>query len=156
PALVKREFPSQTGLLMGLYVSVTMGGAAVAAAVTVPLAEALGGGWRLGLGVWTLPAAAALLLWLAVIAARRRRGLPDGGADGVPASLRGAAVAWQVTAFTGLQSLVFYALLSWLPSVVRSAGMDPVSAGRLTSLLVLVGVPTALLFPSLVTRTARQ
>lgn len=156
PALVKREFPSQTGLLMGLYVSVTMGGAAVAAAVTVPLAEALGGGWRLGLGVWTLPAAAALLLWLAVIASRRRRGLPDDRTDQVPASLLGDPVAWQVTAFMGLQSLVFYALLSWLPSVVRSAGMDPVSAGRLTSLLVLVGVPTALLFPSLVTRTARQ
>lgn len=156
PALVKREFPARTGLLMGLYVGVTMGGAAVAAAVTVPAAEALGRGWRVGLGMWTLPAALAFLVWLAVIASRRRRGLSDDRTDQVPASLLGDAVAWHVTAFMGLQSLVFYAMLSWLPSVVRSAGMAPAAAGRLLSLMVVIGVPTALLFPSLVTRSARQ
>ena len=33
-------------------------------------------------------------------------------------------LAWRVTAFMGLQSLLFYSALSWLPTLLRSEGID--------------------------------
>lgn len=156
PAMVKREFASRTGLMMGLYVGVMVGGAAMAAAIAVPVTEALGQEWRAGLGLWALPAALTFALWLAVAVSRRRRSVPDDRTAEVPASLLRDPVGWQVTTFMGLQSLSFYALVSWLPSLYRSHGTSPEVAGQLLSLLVILGVPTALFFPSLLARSARQ
>lgn len=64
PVLVRRNFPGHTGLMTGLYTSALVGAAALAAAVAVPVADAFGGGWRAGLGIWVAPAAIAILPWL--------------------------------------------------------------------------------------------
>ncbi|MGK5639474.1 CynX/NimT family MFS transporter [Streptomyces sp. URMC 126] len=69
PVVVKRWFPDRVGPMTGLYSMALTGGAAVTAAGTVPLADAMGGSWRPGLAVWALLALAAGLLW-AVIARR--------------------------------------------------------------------------------------
>jgi CP family cyanate transporter-like MFS transporter len=41
----------------------------------------------------------------------------------------------------GLQSLGFYALLAWLPTVAIASGIDPAGAGGLLSLMTIIGVP---------------
>src|SRR3954452_6148711 len=51
PAYVKREFV-RPGAVMGLYSASLNVGAAAGAALTVPVATALGLGWRAGLGMW--------------------------------------------------------------------------------------------------------
>jgi MFS transporter, CP family, cyanate transporter len=153
PVLIKRDFPQRTGLMMGLYVGVMVGAASAAAAVTVPIAEITGWGWRGGLGVWALPALLALLVWVAMV---RGEGGSTARPPAPPSSLLRDGLAWQVTAFMGLQSLGFYALVAWLPAIYRSNGLSPQRAGLLLSLLVLVGVPIALAVPSLVSRTADQ
>lgn len=156
PAIVKRDFERRTGPVMGLYVSVMGAAAAVAAGLTVPIAAALPGGWRAGLGVWAVPAAVASAWWAALAAARRRRPIAVTEPEPLPGSLLRDPIAWQVTGFMGLQSLSFYTLLSWLPSMYRSFGLDPDAAGHLLSLLVLLGIPASLLAPVMVTRGARQ
>src|SRR3954449_4577974 len=65
PAFVKREF-ARPGAVMGMYSASLNIGAAVGAAATVPLATALGIGWRPALGLWLVLALAALVLWLPV------------------------------------------------------------------------------------------
>jgi CP family cyanate transporter-like MFS transporter len=40
-----------------------------------------------------------------------------------------SALAWQVTAFMGTQAIFFYLLVTWLPSIEVSRGIDPVHAG---------------------------
>src|SRR4051812_8415165 len=64
PAYVKREFV-RPGAVMGLYSASLNVGAAAGAALTVPVATALGLSWRAGLGLWLVLALAALVLWLA-------------------------------------------------------------------------------------------
>ncbi|MFD8090045.1 CynX/NimT family MFS transporter [Streptomyces malaysiensis] len=64
PVIVKRWFPDRVGAMTGLYSMGLSLGTAVAAAVTVPMTDALGGSWRAGLGVWALLAAVALVPWL--------------------------------------------------------------------------------------------
>jgi len=63
PVLVRRDFAQRTGTAMALYSTSLIAFAALAAGVTVPVANALGGGWRPGLAVWAIPVAAAALAW---------------------------------------------------------------------------------------------
>ena len=60
PVLVRSNFPERVGLLTGLYSTTLIGFAALAAGVSVPVADAFGGGWRPGLAIWAIPAAFAL------------------------------------------------------------------------------------------------
>lgn len=39
------------------------------------------------------------------------------------------ALGWQVTLFTGMQSLTFYLIVQWLPAIEAEAGVSPESAG---------------------------
>ncbi|ATL81995.1 integral membrane transporter [Streptomyces malaysiensis subsp. malaysiensis] len=91
PVIVKRWFPDRVGAMTGLYSMGLSLGTAVAAAVTVPMTDALGGSWRAGLGVWALLAAVALVPWL-FLARDRTSGAESGpeangpGANGPVAS----------------------------------------------------------------------
>ena len=151
PSLVKREFPAHTGLLMGVYITVMNSGAALGAGVSVPLAQQ-GFGWRGALGIWALPALLAALVWYLL---RGERPVSP-----VAASARGglwrSPLAWQVTLFMGLQSVVFYASIAWLPEVLQSGGLSAAQAGWLVSLMQFVGIPAALFAPILAGRRPAQ
>jgi CP family cyanate transporter-like MFS transporter len=151
PALIKRDFPAGTGTMMGVYTMALSGSAAVAAGLTVPIGVAVGRGWRGALGVWALPAALALLLWLAF-----SRGHTAPEAQRSRSSLLRSPLAWQVTVFFGLQALVFYAVLGWLPSVYRDSGYSAAAAGFVLSLSALVQIPVTLLLPRFAGRASGQ
>jgi CP family cyanate transporter-like MFS transporter len=103
-----------------------------------------------------VPALAAVA-GLAVLA--RARGGGRAGADDRPARrhILRDRVALQVTLFFGLQSLSFYAMLAWLPDVLRDdAGVSPVAAGSLLALAALLGAPASLVVPTLAARRPGQ
>ena len=79
PVVVRRNFPDRTGTAMALYTTSLIGFAALAAGVTVPIANAFGGGWRPGLAVWAIPAAIAAAAWAPALLRRDARppGPPD-------------------------------------------------------------------------------
>ncbi|MEU2876193.1 CynX/NimT family MFS transporter [Streptomyces sp. NPDC007070] len=66
PVIVKRWFPDRVGSMTGLYSMALALGTSTAAAVTVPMTDALGG-WKPGLAVWALLAAVAVLPWLPLL-----------------------------------------------------------------------------------------
>ena len=159
PVLVRRDFPHRTGTAMALYTTSLVGFAALAAGVTVPIADALGGGWRPGLGVWAIPAAVAALAWLPAF--RRRdvdAGVGPGSGAHVPVvrPLLRQPLAWQVTLFFALQSGGFYSTLAWLPDIFRSHGAGDSQAGFLLSLSIVVGLLTSTTVPGLATRVRDQ
>jgi CP family cyanate transporter-like MFS transporter len=161
PGLVKQDFPDRTGWMTGLYSGAMGGMAAVAVAVAVPLADGAGLGWRGSLACWAGPAALAALTWAPM--ARRRDPRPPpgrGGADEaqkpVVGSLWRSGLAWQVTVFMGLQSLVFYSTITWLAEILRDRGLSSSAAGWLVSVAQLAGLVTALAAPPLATRRSSQ
>ena len=175
PVVVRRDFAARTGTAMALYTTSLIGFAALAAGVTVPAADALGGGWRPGLAVWAAPAALAVLAWspsLARLGPGRPRsrgargqsradeeGRAGPGASAPAATVRrllGDRLAWQVTLFFALQSGGFYATLAWLPSIFRSHGAGDTEAGLLLSLTMVVGIATALTIPGAAGRLRDQ
>ena len=66
------------------------------------------------------------------------------------------ALAWQVTAFMGLQSLLYYAALSWLPTIFQDRGDSAVTAGNLLALMGVGNLATSLIVPVLAHRRPGQ
>jgi CP family cyanate transporter-like MFS transporter len=77
-------------------------------------------------------------------------------AAGAPAALRRSALAWQVTAFMGLQSLSYYATLSWFPTMFQDRGTSAVHAGTLLAIMGAGNAVTALGVPALAHRLKDQ
>jgi CP family cyanate transporter-like MFS transporter len=152
PALIKRDFPRHSGTMMGVYTMALSGSAALAAATTVPLGDLLGHGWRGALGVWALLAALALLLWIPFTGGHT----PPPATEPTRGSLLADPLAWQVTVFFGLQSLFFYAMLSWLPSIYREHGYSPAAAGLVLSAATFVQIPISLIVPRFAARARNQ
>jgi MFS transporter, CP family, cyanate transporter len=153
PSLIKRDFAHRTGMMTGLYTMAISGGGALAAGVTVPVAQAAGLGWRFGLAAWALFALVALLCWLPHV---RRAGRPARVGAERAGGLWRDAVAWQVTVYMGLQSLGYFAVTAWLPALLVERGYDPVVAGWLLSLSTVAGIAGATIAPMLATRGRRQ
>ena len=61
-------------------------------------------------------------------------------------------IAWAIVGFFGLQSLGFYALLGWLPTLLIASGQTPAAAGGLLGLATAVGVPAGLVLSSIIGR----
>lgn len=140
PSLVKRDFPLRVSQVTGSYTATQAAFAAVGAAVVVPVAQTSTAGWRLALGVWVglaLIAMAVLLPWL-------RRHRTNGGQSATPEAEHrspwGSALGWQVTAFMGLQSIAFYVLMAWLPTIEQSRGIPATTAGVHLSVFLLISV----------------
>src|SRR5215831_3328732 len=155
PSLVKRRRPARAGVLIGIYLVSMAGGAILGSLIAVPLFQASGGSVPLALGIWALPAAAAVLVWLPQW---RFRTAPAGALPGQHGLLKVSrhALAWQVMAFMGLQSLIYYATLSWFPTLFRDRGAAPEHAGTLLAVMNLGNAATALLIPMLAHRTRDQ
>ncbi len=161
PSLIKRRRPDLAGLLTGLYLMTLTAGAVLGAAIAVPVFAAVGGSaWggsglavRVTLGMWALPALAAALVWLPQL---RFRTVPVPGEGRGVLTMGRFALAWQVMAFMSLQSLSYYATLSWFPTMFRDHGIGAAAAGNLQALMNVGNMVTGLIVPVLAHRLRDQ
>jgi MFS transporter, CP family, cyanate transporter len=159
-SMAKRRWPERAGLLIGIYLTTLSAGAILSSLLSVPLYDS-SGSVQLALGVWAVPAALAVLLWLPQLR-YRTVGLAPAAADGTAAPARAGikvyryALTWQVTAFMGLQSLLYYAALSWLPTIFQDRGDSAITAGNLLALMGVGNLATSLLVPVLAHRRPSQ
>src|SRR5581483_6546493 len=154
-SMIKRRWPERAGVGIGIFLTGLSVGAIVASLISVPFYHASGDSVPLTLGVWAAPAAIAAVLWIPQLAHH------DGEAAATATAatrirVHRHALAWQVTAFMGLQSLLYYAALSWLPTMFRDRGASAVSAGNLLALMGLGNLATSLLIPVLAQRLAQR
>jgi MFS transporter, CP family, cyanate transporter len=156
-SMAKRRWPERAGFLIGIYLTALCVGAILASLLAVPLYHASGDSFRLTLGVWAAPALLAMLLWLPQLR-YAKAGAAQSPATSAPPriAVQRRALAWQVTAFMGLQSLLYYAALSWLPTIFQDRGTSAVTAGNLLALMGVGNLIAAPLAPMLAHRTPGQ
>ena len=152
PVVIKESFPDRIGVVTGIYTAALATGGGLGAAATPPL-DGLLGGWRPALGAWALLGAAALVLWSVgarhgdrTVARRAPRGR----------SLLRSPLAWTVTGLFGLQALVAYTVMGWLPEVFVAAGVERGTAGLLLAIASLFGVPLSLIVAPIAARRPSQ
>ncbi len=179
PGLVKREFPDRAATMTGVYSTTMLVGATLAAGASVPLEHALGGGWQASLGSWSVLALIAAVAWLPQVL--RERGLTAAQASGVTATQAGGVtatqghrmpapasagkpiaglwrtpLAWQISLFMGISSLLVYTLVAWMPTILASHGMSRAEAGLVFAYSNLIQVAGAFLVPLIAGRMTRQ
>lgn len=153
PGLIKRDFAHRTGLMAGLYSMALCAGAALAAGLTVPAERYFDGHWAPALAIWAVPALLAAALWLpharAPEAARHKRKLVSRG-------LWRCALAWQVTLFMVLQSMLSFTVFGWLAPILRDRGVPADTAGMVVSVSVILQTAACLVAPALAVRMRNQ
>ncbi|MFE7594700.1 MFS transporter [Kitasatospora sp. NPDC057512] len=153
PVFVRARFaPRRIGTMTGVYALSMGAGSAVVAALVAPVA-----------GTWSWQAAIAIAVVPAALAAAglapqlRVARTPAGPA--APAGRRRVgrtALAWSLTAFFGVQTLVFYATLAWLPTVLVDAGLSRTTAGTDQAVLILGLAVGGFLAPTLAAARSDQ
>jgi CP family cyanate transporter-like MFS transporter len=163
-SLIKRRWPERAGMLIGLYITALSVGAIAGSVVSVPLWQSSGGSLLLTLGWLAAPAALAALLWLPQLKSQSpasdRTDRADSGRFARSAVSRLAVhrhpLAWQVMLFMGLQSLVYYATLSWLPTILRDRGESAAGAGDLLAVMGVGNLAVSLVVPVIAQRMRAQ
>ncbi len=179
PVIVKRWFPDRVGSMTGLYSMVLALGTSLPAAVTVPMTHALGGNWKLGLAVWAVLAAAAVVPWIPLVREGRERPAPAARSAKASAKAQAPAqtpasasaraaeeqpplritrsrTAWALAVFFGLQATAAYITMGWMPQIFRDAGVSAGTAGLLLAVTMVMGVPLAFVIPRIATRLPHQ
>lgn len=150
PGLIKRDFSQHVARLTGAY-SLTMGAAAaLGSALVVPLALH-GFGWRGALLMLMLFPLLAFLIWLPQWRTTRTANLSSSRALHERGIWR-SPLAWQFTLFLGLNSLIYYVIIGWLPTILISHGYSEAQAGSLHGLLQLATAAPGLAIPLILHR----
>lgn len=155
PGIVKKQFPTKTGLVTGIYSGMLGTGAALSSGLSVPLSQNLGLSWRWALGFWAIFSFIALLIWMPQL----KRNFQVVARRSLGSSLKQlskSGLAWNVAFFMGFQSFTFYIIIAWLPEILQDRGIGAVEAGWLLSLCQGVGVLGTFFIPSWAERLENQ
>ncbi|MFP3123618.1 MFS transporter [Ectobacillus funiculus] len=152
PSLIKQEFPYKVGLMTGVYSASMNMWAAIASGISIPLTQGLGFGWRISLACWILLSLISIAVWIPQLRTHKRRN----SSVHTKESLWHSKLAWNVTMFMGLQSVVFYSVVTWLPAILHQQGVSQSAAGWLLSLAQLASLPPTFIVPIMASRSSNQ
>ncbi|MDR6395932.1 MFS transporter [Herbaspirillum seropedicae] len=142
PSLLKRDFADDLTRMTAIYALTMNSVSALGSVCAVPLATRLGWAWALAAFI-ALPLV-AMLAWLPQL----QRDTRPANVPARAASIWRQPLAWQVTFFLGTNSLVYYVVTAWLPSILAANGYSAVQAGNLHGLMQLASaLPGLLLVP---------
>ncbi|MEV5113103.1 CynX/NimT family MFS transporter [Peribacillus frigoritolerans] len=157
PSLIKHNFARNIGLMTGTYaVSMNLCGA-IGSGISIPLSSSSGLGWAGALGCWGILSLITVFLWMPQL----RRPF-NSGKDVQTAqkdkkiNLWRSGLAWQITFFMGLQSFIFYTVITWMPEILEQKGLNADEAGWMLSIMQLAVIPITFLVPILAGRLQSQ
>lgn len=158
PGYIKTNFPKQIGLMTGIFAVAMNLTAAFASGFSLRLGEWTGLGWQGSLGVWVI---LALLSFMAVffdaLSQKKAWGITENrqATSGIGHIFR-SRLAWYISLFMGIQSLIYYSLISWLPKVLVDYGMPAEDTGWLLFLIQIAMIPIMFIGPILAHRMKDQ
>ncbi|WP_316863940.1 CynX/NimT family MFS transporter [Ralstonia mannitolilytica] len=146
PGIVKRWFPRRVPMALGLYSASLMAGGGLAATLSPRIAHL--GDWHVGLGVWAVPALAALVLWTTA----RPREAAAAVQRGPVLNFFGNRRAWLLAVYFGVTNGGYTSMIAWLPMFYRQLGWSAQDAGGLIGVMTIFQVVGAFTAPMLARR----
>ncbi|WP_088032055.1 CynX/NimT family MFS transporter [Evansella clarkii] len=161
PSIVKTKYPGKIGLITGAYTTTMSAFAAIGTGVSIPLATGLNLGWEGALLFWSVLVVIGLVLWFPQVREARsgKQAAVVAGKNKLPVpgtTIWRSSLAWQVTLFMGLQSFLFYGLITWLPVILHNSGLTLSFSAWVVSIMQIAGLPMTFLTPILATRLKNQ
>lgn len=151
--LIKLRLPEKLGMMTALLATGMSLLAAVAAGLSVPMAVDLNWGWRGSLLFWIVFLVLAIFIWIPQIGRPKVAIQTDVFA---PKNVWKSKLAWQITLFMGAQSVMYFTLITWLPDMLISRGMDPTNAGFISSLMQIVSLIGSYFAPGILLKLKEQ
>ena len=140
--IVAGRIPTRPALGTGAYAGGIVAGSTLAAGLAVPLA--VDDDWRRALFLISLVSIISVVAWVVLVGAGRRDRVAGAVARRLP---WGDPTAWLLVVVFGLQSVLFYGVVSWLPNAFVERGWDEASAGALIGAFNGVGLVTTIGLP---------
>ncbi|HSJ68449.1 MAG TPA: MFS transporter [Anditalea sp.] len=143
---IKVKLPHKIGLMTSIYTTGMTLLAAIASGVSIPLADIPGFGWKGSLLFWALLILLGILFWIPQIKKNKVPVLASDDLD-IPVNIWKSTLAWQVSIFMGVQSLIFFSLITWLPDMLIDRGFTATQSGYIVSGIQIVGLGGSFLAP---------
>ena len=142
PGVVKRWYPKQVPLTMGIYSAFLMAGGGIAATFSPSIAQHYGS-WQAGLGVWLLLPMMALLMWWfrPAEATQTKQG-------NISVNFFNNRRAWLLASYFGLANAGYACIIAFLPTYARGLGWSAQSSGELIGIMTIFQVLGALGAPA--------
>lgn len=159
PSIIKDRFPLKVGLMTSVYTTVLSVCAAIGSGFSHPLTVNAGLGWQWSLLVWTIPAFLGIIIWGIILKKyTSKKTKVQGKTGGIFAGnpMWQEKLAWIVAAYLGLQSILFYVTISWLPEILHDSGISMEAAGWLLSFTQIIGMPGNFFIPMLAAKMKKQ
>ncbi|VQI64401.1 cyanate permease [Streptococcus pneumoniae] len=147
PSLIQANQPKKIGFLTTLYVTSMGIATALASYLAVPITQA--SSWKGLILLLTLLCLATFLVWLPNHRYNHRLAPQTKQKSQIKVMCN--KQVWAIIIFSGFQSLIFYTVMTWLPTMSIHAGLSSHEAGLLTSILSLISIPFSMTIPSLTT-----
>ncbi|WP_338706140.1 MFS transporter [Bacillus altitudinis] len=157
PSFIKHHFATKLGLMTGLYaVSMNLFGA-IGSGISAPISSSLGFGWSGSLGCWGILTLLTMIFWVPKLR-NNQESLDFFRKENKkrPISLWRSKLAWNVTLFMGTQSFVFFTVISWIPEILETKGLNANEGGWMLSLMQLSMLPVTFIVPILAGRFSKQ
>ncbi|MDN7241005.1 MFS transporter [Planococcus sp. N028] len=145
-AMIKRNFPTRTPALIGVY-SFGMGLGATFAAGLTGLFYTLSN-WPLALASWSLLSIIGIVLWLRVEHPKDPVQERTGEGDTAKSPWKNKR-AWYMMLFFALQSALFFSMITWLAPIAIDKGMSVLTAGAVLTLMSTVQLIANIAIPIL-------
>ena len=152
PSLVAANFPHKIGLYTTIYITLMGIAGTVASMVAVPIVSATS--WKFFIYLITGVILLALLIWLPNV--KNNHMFVTGNQSEKTSSLwkNKAAIAFLI--FGGLQSVLFYTEVTWLPTISQSIGFSKAEAGLMSGIYNLAAIPMSSIITTLLSRQTKE
>ena len=156
PAFIKKDFPNATGVMTGIYAVAMNLTAALASGFSISIGKTTTYGWKGSLGIWMAVAIVALVVWSPLVFQKKEVKMVTLEPKPMSKSILQSKLAWQISLFMGLQSLMYYCLVAWLPIVLQEWGMANEDSGWIVSYIQMAMLPVTFAGPIIANKMANQ
>lgn len=157
PGYIKKNLSNHIGLMTGLFALFMNLVAAFASGLSVAIGKWTQLAWKGSLGIWSmLEFVAILILILELIFIYRGNATIPKDNISSPFKMYRSRLAWQISIFMGLQSVIYYSLVAWLPALLISYGMTEEETGWVLFAFQMSALPFSFLGPVIASKMKDQ
>ncbi|MFI3087869.1 MFS transporter [Streptococcus sp. 2022WUSS037] len=152
PSLVAANFPKKIGFYTTIYITLMGVAATVAAMIAVPIVTATS--WQVFIYLITAIVFLAFLIWLPNVKNNHRFETKKQQQQTGSLWKNKAAIAFLI--FGGLQSVLYYTEITWLPTISQSVGFTKAEAGLMAGIFNLTAIPMSMIIPAILSRQTKE
>ena len=149
PAVIKKYFPNKISLVTGMYSLTLSVMAGVSAGIAMTLVSFKN--WQFALGSWGMVSILASFAWLFIVLNTQKnqqnfvKATETVVKNQNKISVWQMPMAWFISIFMGVQSLLYYTLASFLPSLLIDKGLSEQQTGNVGMYFQLMAFPSIVL-----------